>query len=321
MYSNFENVFNDSYPTIETYDKHEFSIHKKILYKYLGENSQLNKQIVKVPLGVESIAIDALPGFFRYRNSLGYVAIPQTVKYIGGLQVKYSNPKHFYYSDANYIVDEQNNYYYSNQYGMLIGKDGTLYRVPSDIEGNLTIPTDIKTIGYEAFQNCNKLTSVIIPDNVTNIIGTAFHCCHNITSIKVGNGITKLGQLYSKGFNDNISLLCDINLSNSITELIGTFADCCSLKNVVLPTGIEKIGADTFKNCEIREIDIPLNIKKISKDAFRDSVINKVFYKGTKFKWKKIYKYRGREFIGSSDFIAICENGIVKSKCPYSHDS
>ena len=57
----------------------------------------------------------------------------------------------------------------------------------------------------------------------------------------------------------------------------GTFALCTSLKEVILGTGLEKIGSSMFLNCEnLTSIDIPDNITCIGQGAFNGTGLEAV---------------------------------------------
>lgn len=56
------------------------------------------------------------------------------------------------------------------------------------------------------------------------------------------------------------------------------FADCTSLKKVVIPEGIEEIGANAFDNCTALEtISLPNSLSKIGTDAFNECSSLKYF--------------------------------------------
>lgn len=58
----------------------------------------------------------------------------------------------------------------------------------------ITIPTNITSIGANAFQGCTGLTSIIIPSNITSIGSAAFQSCTGLTSISLPNTLTTIGS-------------------------------------------------------------------------------------------------------------------------------
>ena len=81
------------------------------------------------------------------------------------------------------IVDENNEYYSNDEYGVLFNKDKTiLIQYPvGNTRVSYTIPESTKTIGEDAFYKCESLISVIIPEGVASIGDYAFYWC-SITS-------------------------------------------------------------------------------------------------------------------------------------------
>ena len=61
---------------------------------------------------------------------------------------------------------------YKSVNGMLLSKDGT--SLISGVNGDVTIPDGVTSIGDNAFLGCSSLTSVTIPNSVTSIGFWAF---------------------------------------------------------------------------------------------------------------------------------------------------
>ena len=102
----------------------------------------------------------------------------------------------------------------------------------SDYSGEMIIPESVTydeknytvtSIGFNAFYNCSKLTSVTIPSGV-NIIGEeAFFRCRGLTSVTIPESVTSIG--------DN------------------AFAVCSALTSVSIPSSVTSIGIFAFGNC------------------------------------------------------------------------
>ena len=78
----------------------------------------------------------------------------------------------------------------------------------------------VTSIGYEAFANCKKLTSVTIPNSVVSIDDYAFKRCESLKSITIPNSVTSIG--------------------------IGAFSDCNKLASITIPSSVISIGRGTF---------------------------------------------------------------------------
>ena len=142
--------------------------------------------------------------------------------------------------------------------------------IPSRYNGGKVI-----SIGYEAFEYCDGLTSVTIPDSVTSIGYEAFYNCSGLTSVTIGEGVTSIG---SHAFDDctglteinwNAVSVEDFNYNSNVFYNAGTagegiavmfgesvqkipsyaFYGCSSLTSVTIPDGVMSIGSSVFYRC------------------------------------------------------------------------
>ncbi len=64
----------------------------------------------------------------------------------------------------------------------------------SSLIKEVVLPNGITSIGDDAFNNCDSLTSITIPDSVTSIGDYAFYKCNSLTKITIGSGVTSIGD-------------------------------------------------------------------------------------------------------------------------------
>ena len=92
-------------------------------------------------------------------------------------------------------------------------------------QGDIAIPAYIhfndKTfyvtkISWEAFKDCDALTSVTLTNNINDIGSSAFNNCPNLTSVIIGNNIKTIGA--------------------------NAFSDCGKLASIILPYSLIQIG-------------------------------------------------------------------------------
>ena len=81
---------------------------------------------------------------------------------------------------------------------------------------SLTIPSafggmSVTAIGYEAFRNCDGLTSLTIPGSVTSIGGWAFSYCDNLTSVTIPGSVTSIGERVFANSTKLTSIAVDAN--------------------------------------------------------------------------------------------------------------
>ncbi len=85
------------------------------------------------------------------------------------------------------------------------------------LEGEITIPDDVTSIGSYAFEDCTGLTSIIIPNSVTSIGGSAFQGCTE-----------KVLAMYARGMSqrDIAETIDDIYGFEISHEMISQITDC-----------------------------------------------------------------------------------------------
>ena len=127
-----------------------------------------------IPNSVTSIGSSA----FYNCSGLTSVTIPDSVTSIGNYAFSGC-------SGLKSISVGSGNANYKSVNGLLLSKDGkTLIQ---GVNGNVTIPNSVTSIGLGAFDGCNGLASVTIPDSVTSIGNYAFRGCSGLASVTIPN--------------------------------------------------------------------------------------------------------------------------------------
>lgn len=80
-----------------------------------------------------------------------------------------------------------------------------------------------KLICYGSFQNCSKLTNIIVPNNVIDIGNNAFNGCSSLASASIGNNVANIGE--------------------------SAFRDCSKLTSITISKSVENIGKYAFWGC------------------------------------------------------------------------
>ena len=129
---------------------------------------------------------------------------------------------------------------------------------------SITIPDSVTSIREEAFSGCSGLTSVTIPNSVTSIGDSAFYDC-NFTSVTIGNSVTSIGN----GAFQGCSGLTSITIPNSVTTIGNyAFAGCISLTSVTIGNSVTTIGESAFTDCNFTSVTIPDSVTSIVNNAF-----------------------------------------------------
>ncbi len=167
---------------------------------------------------------------------------------------------------------------------------------------SVELSDNLYTISSEAFKGCDKLESIKLPQSVKEIDNEAFSSCSSLKAIEFPDDINNLGLniaadtpwyddqpdgpiycgQYLYKIKDPESKLTEITIKDG-TKRIADYAFCkditikdqfletipnTSLKKVVLPDSIEKIGSFIFADCTaLTEVVLPKNLKISDNDT------------------------------------------------------
>ena len=133
-------------------------------------------------------------------------------------------------------------------------------------EGAITIPASVTNngvtytvtqIGYSAFKECAKLTSVTIPSSITSIKKDAFFKCKNGLSVYISNLAAWC----------NITFVSDT--SNPLYNEGGLYLNGILATDLDIPEGVESIKAYAFYHYKsLASINIPSTVTSIGYSAF-----------------------------------------------------
>ena len=153
---------------------------------------------------------------------------------------------------------------------------------------SITVPSGVTVIGGHAFESCKALASITVPSGVTVIGSYAFSDCAALKSVSLPNTISTIRSwafahsgLESLDIPDGVQsigefafTLChklvSLTLPGSINHVdLKVFAQCDSLKSVIMLPGFSAIGAEMFSECSALEsVVIPDSVTTITNDAF-----------------------------------------------------
>ncbi|MBR4589194.1 MAG: leucine-rich repeat domain-containing protein [Bacteroidaceae bacterium] len=153
-----------------------------------------------------------------------------------------NNEIHYKSSDGNVVEPS-----YTDDFGANI-----LSNVYENGIGIITFDGNVTNIGYEAFYDCESLTSITIPESVTSIGSEAFSSCGNITSINIPNSVTSIGM--------------------------GAFSGLTKILSIDIPTSVESIGENAFE--EVKHINYTGNAEDTNENNWGALNRNGIFENG-----------------------------------------
>lgn len=151
----------------------------------------------------------------------------------------------------------------------------------TDLQGEVTIPASVKSIGESAFQELKGITSVVVSEGLETIGKQAFAWCDNLISfgktgsdgnvfpdtlVSIGEGAFRgdalTGPLTLPGCEvGTYAFLSCKNLSGTLTftssaDVAGTvtigdsaFSSCSGIESIILPVDLTSIGQSAFVAC------------------------------------------------------------------------
>ena len=223
-----------------------------------------------------------------YNTGLTSLYLPANLSYVG--EYAFIGLKDL----TAYTVADENPRYKSIN-GVLYSKDGKkLIAYPAGKTGNFTVPKEVETIGFGAFENSlieavsfedginlltigyrafyksEKLASVSIPESVVSIDFYAFAECRNLERVTFAEN-NKLTGIYEGAFL-NCSSLTDIIIPDNIVEVSDfAFYGCRALTKLPFSETSEVKGIYdyAFAYSGITELVIPDSVIEIGAYAFR----------------------------------------------------
>ena len=138
--------------------------------------------------------------------------------------------------------------------------------------------TGLTKLDNNAFTNCKLLTDLTIPTNVTTIGESVFAGCEKLTGLKVAEGNASFsmdaGVLYNKDYTSLI--FCPVAKTGTVTVNSKTttirenaFYNCTQLAGILLPSSLTTISSAAFVGCSsLTTIAIPANVSSIGMGCF-----------------------------------------------------
>jgi hypothetical protein len=174
------------------------------------------------------------------------------------------------------LYQDYNNLSLCDDFGFMPSKASEITEMPFSAETKLNV-VDLDTFRYftgitnipdSYFTNSANLENIAIPDNVTSIGSNAFNGIDNLTSVEFSeSNLQSIGQ-YAFYSCDSLE---EFNIPSSVTS-IGNYAFdyCSSLREIVIPEGVTSLGTAVFRFCKSTSyVYIPSSVTSITKDAFK----------------------------------------------------
>lgn len=138
---------------------------------------------------------------------------------------------------------DDNNPKYSSADGVLFNKDKSrLITYPQGKQDeSYTVASTVTCIGVGAFENCSKLTNILLPESITEIEFAAFEKCVSLKEISIPYGVTRLDCVFR-----GCTSLTNVAIPDTVTDMWKyNFDDCASLVEINIPKSVESFGVSS----------------------------------------------------------------------------
>lgn len=195
-------------------------------------------------------------------------------------------------SISEYVFDEANQSF-KGQGPIVLSKDGTLlYHVSGSVKGEFTVPDEVITFSWSAFNYCTGITKIIC-NNAREMSNDAFEGCDNLEEVVLSDSMTEMFEGLFEGLpalkkvilpksletiSEQAFAYCtaleEIHLPKSIKTIDKVaFIGCKSLKKIIFPPYLETIDYQAFAECEsLTEVVLPENLKNLKRGAFANCI-------------------------------------------------
>jgi hypothetical protein len=282
---------------------------------------------------------------YKSRNEVTYtgdIVVPSSVSHMGNTY------KVVAIGEYAFLQQNVNGYYRSITSISLPNTIKTIgvYAFSSNKElGSISIPASVTEIKDWAFDSCEGLTTVVLQKGLNKIAGCAFMNCSSLSNINIPNGVTTIGH--------NAFTFCDIKelfLPKTVTELgINPFG-CRNLASIIvddentvydsrhncnaiietatnklisgcintdIPSSVQTIGGNSFRNIERPSLIIPEGVANIEKYAFLQSHILSISIPSSVTSISLSYGNWGGAKIVKANMPILPPTPLLETKCPY----
>lgn len=157
------------------------------------------------------------------------------------------------------------------------------------LTGSLIIPERVNSIGNNAFYSCAGFSGDLrIPDSVVSIGNRAFSYCNGLTSVTITDATEYVGAgafASCNGLQRAVIPACVISGEKYPSGDYATFGNIfnlersCTVQEVKIAPGTEKIGMNAFKECRsIQRIYVPGSVTSVDSTAFASTSSDLEFY-------------------------------------------
>ncbi|MGN0210943.1 MAG: leucine-rich repeat protein [Muribaculaceae bacterium] len=132
----------------------------------------------------------------------------------------------------------------------------------------VSIGTNVRTLGKGAFEYCKALTSANFSEGLESVGENAFHACAELQAALLPSTVTSI----SRGAFQYCGKMTQVNIPEGVTVIEAIAFSSCGITSLTIPSSVTEIGFNAVNNCKsLEEIIIPSTVKTIGEFAFAGS--------------------------------------------------
>lgn len=129
-----------------------------------------------------------------------------------------------------------------------------------------TVSADCRFICDGAFEDCKKLSEVVLPESLTYVNNGLFAGCSSLKSVAIPETVTAIGAEAFKG----CSSLAEIEIPESVTTIgSSAFEGCSGITALTIPNGVTSVSNNAFDGCTgLESVVIGKSVAEFSSGIF-----------------------------------------------------
>lgn len=187
----------------------------------------------------------------------------------------------------------------------------------------ILLPFSATVLARDAFARCANLETITISAGITNILPSAD--CPKLQTVEVSAANTAFSSIDGVLFNRDVTEILwfpfgkggDYKLPSGITKLGENSFSGTSISGLELPESVTEISRGAFAGSSLREISLPDNLKKVSEGMFQNCATLTSVRLGKSAEYVGSYAFDGTNlqtlYVGATVPPVVAENAFVNS--------
>lgn len=176
----------------------------------------------------------------------------------------------------------------------------------------IDLPNSVTRIDNGAFKRCSSLESINLPNSLKSIYDQSFLECYSLSSIKIPKRVSSIGEHVFEGCKSLNKMEVEegneyYDSREACNAIIRTNDNCLiyGCQSTRIPSSITSVGSYAFKNISgLESITIPVNVSMLELDAFDGCRLKNILVKSLNTAFNK-YAFSDATLRHSTVFVPV----------------